>query len=71
MLRRCLVRHFQDILPVNSSTIHGNSLSDPRAELSKAELVLQDGSRLSGEHFGARRSTAGEVVFNTGMVGYP
>ncbi len=35
------------------------------------ELLLQDGSRLTGEHFGSRRSTAGEVVFNTGMVGYP
>ena len=24
-----------------------------------------------GEHFGAPVATAGEVVFNTGMVGYP
>src|SRR5437762_14178637 len=39
--------------------------------VAKAQLVLQDGSCLTGEHFGARRSTAGEVVFNTGMVGYP
>src|SRR6266581_4687894 len=37
----------------------------------KSELLLQDGSRLSGEGFGSRCSTAGEVVFNTGMVGYP
>ena len=37
----------------------------------KAELVLQDGFRCEGEHFGAPVSSAGEVVFNTGMVGYP
>jgi len=37
----------------------------------KSELLLQDGSRFVGEHFGSRSSTAGEVVFNTRMVGYP
>ena len=37
----------------------------------KSELLLQDGSRFSGKSFGSRCSTAGEVVFNTGMVGYP
>jgi carbamoyl-phosphate synthase small subunit len=36
----------------------------------KAQLVLEDGSILEGEHFGAPISAAGEVVFNTGMVGY-
>lgn len=35
-----------------------------------AELVLEDGSVFPGELFGARCSTSGEVVFNTGMVGY-
>jgi len=40
-------------------------------KLTRAQLLLQDGSCLTGEHFGALRSTAGEVVFNTGMVGYP
>ena len=34
-------------------------------------LKLKDGRRFDGEHFGAPLSTAGEVVFNTGMVGYP
>jgi len=56
---------------VNHSTIHNSSSLGPRAEISKAELLLQDGSRFSGERFGSRCSTAGEVVFNTGMVGYP
>lgn len=36
-----------------------------------AKLVLQDGSVFSGYSFGAETSSAGEVVFNTGMVGYP
>lgn len=37
----------------------------------KAELYLEDGTVVSGFSFGAPVSTAGEVVFNTGMVGYP
>lgn len=36
-----------------------------------AALVLEDGSVLRGQPFGAAVSTAGEVVFQTGMVGYP
>ena len=35
-----------------------------------AELLLEDGTRVEGEPFGAAGSVAGEVVFNTGMVGY-
>src|SRR3989339_1638141 len=34
-------------------------------------LTLEDGTRLTGQSFGAYTETAGEVVFNTGMVGYP
>ena len=56
---------------MNHRTTHNSSSLGPRAEISKAELLLQDGSRFSGERFGSRCSTAGEVVFNTGMVGYP
>ena len=37
---------------------------------SRAELVLEDGSTFPGEIFGHVGSIAGEVVFNTGMVGY-
>jgi carbamoyl-phosphate synthase small subunit len=37
----------------------------------KAKLVLEDGSEFSGFYFGHQGSTNGEVVFNTGMVGYP
>ena len=35
------------------------------------ELILEDGSVYSGKGFGYQDSVAGEVVFNTGMVGYP
>jgi carbamoyl-phosphate synthase small subunit len=37
----------------------------------KAKLTLEDGTTYAGELFGAAESKAGEVVFNTGMVGYP
>lgn len=36
----------------------------------KAKLVLKDGTIFEGKSFGAGTSTAGEVVFATGMVGY-
>ena len=37
----------------------------------EAKLVLSDGTVFSGYSFGSEKSVAGEVVFNTGMVGYP
>jgi carbamoyl-phosphate synthase small subunit len=36
-----------------------------------AELILKDGTQFEGKSFGAHTSAAGEVVFSTGMVGYP
>ncbi|MDD5055210.1 MAG: glutamine-hydrolyzing carbamoyl-phosphate synthase small subunit [Candidatus Peribacteraceae bacterium] len=36
-----------------------------------ASLILADGTTFSGQSFGAAKDTDGEVVFNTGMVGYP
>src|SRR5258708_12908810 len=36
-----------------------------------AQLVLEDGTTIAGRLFGFPKSVAGEVVFNTGMVGYP
>ncbi|KAL8830680.1 MAG: hypothetical protein Q9170_005633 [Blastenia crenularia] len=35
------------------------------------QLELEDGSTHQGYSFGAKRSIAGELVFQTGMVGYP
>ncbi len=39
--------------------------------MKKGRLVLKDGTSYEGYIFGAEKSTAGEVVFSTGMVGYP
>lgn len=36
-----------------------------------AKLVLEDNTLVVGRAFGHQESRAGEVVFNTGMVGYP
>jgi len=36
-----------------------------------AKLILEDGSIFHGYSFGSKKAVAGEVVFNTGMVGYP
>ncbi|KAF3694976.1 Carbamoyl-phosphate synthase [ammonia], mitochondrial [Channa argus] len=36
-----------------------------------AHLVLEDGTRMKGFSFGHDVSVAGELVFNTGLVGYP
>lgn len=35
-----------------------------------ARLILEDGSIFEGKSFGAQKTTAGEVVFSTGMTGY-
>ncbi|MDP3176958.1 MAG: glutamine-hydrolyzing carbamoyl-phosphate synthase small subunit [Spirochaetaceae bacterium] len=37
----------------------------------RAYLALEDGSEFEGWSFGAPRAVEGEVVFTTGMVGYP
>jgi carbamoyl-phosphate synthase small subunit len=36
-----------------------------------SKLILEDGSVFHGYSFGSQKATTGEVVFNTGMVGYP
>lgn len=42
-----------------------------RENLNKGQLVLEDGSVFNGKFFGEVKTDSGEVVFNTGMVGYP
>ena len=37
----------------------------------QATLILDDGSQYPGWSFGYDKGTAGEVVFNTAMTGYP
>jgi carbamoyl-phosphate synthase small subunit len=39
--------------------------------IQKVKLVLEDGSIFEGNAFGAIKPASGEVVFNTGMIGYP
>ena len=39
--------------------------------IKKAKLILEDGTVFNGKSFGYPGSTAGEVVFNTAMTGYP
>ncbi|MFC1679581.1 glutamine-hydrolyzing carbamoyl-phosphate synthase small subunit [Elusimicrobiota bacterium] len=51
-------------------TEKSSSLSED-APPRKIYLVLDDGTAYAGTAFGAAKSVAGEVVFNTGMVGYP
>ena len=41
------------------------------AQRARSRLLLADGRSFEGYGFGARVPVAGEVVFNTGMVGYP
>jgi len=41
------------------------------ADRQLAKLILEDGTEFSGWSFGAGKNISGEVVFNTGMVGYP
>ncbi|MFQ5904337.1 MAG: glutamine-hydrolyzing carbamoyl-phosphate synthase small subunit [Candidatus Binatia bacterium] len=42
-----------------------------RSEQKKDQVILKDGSVFEGYSFGFPKAVAGEVVFNTGMVGYP
>jgi carbamoyl-phosphate synthase small subunit len=39
--------------------------------MQKGKLILKDGHIFEGQIFGAENSSSGEVVFSTGMVGYP
>uniref|UniRef100_A0A914HQW9 Carbamoyl phosphate synthase arginine-specific large chain n=1 Tax=Globodera rostochiensis TaxID=31243 RepID=A0A914HQW9_GLORO len=48
----------------------GSSDSDGDFEWLNAFLCFEDGTRMRGRLFGAARSVAGELVFQTGMVGY-
>jgi len=49
----------------------GVAMNQETFQPAAGELVLEDGSRFPGYIFGSPRSVSGEVVFNTGMVGYP
>lgn len=53
-------------------TLNPPAASHEGAELGRAvKLELKDGTIYSGIGFGADKSVSGELVFQTGMVGYP
>lgn len=39
--------------------------------MTQTTLTLKDGTKVTGRGFGSTNSASGEVVFSTGMVGYP
>lgn len=45
--------------------------SKKNAQKQRGKLILKNGEVFEGYLFGSHKSVAGEVVFNTGMVGYP
>jgi len=47
------------------------SNDDAKAPTTLATIHLEDGSSFTGRSFGSNESVEGEVVFSTGMVGYP
>lgn len=48
-----------------------NGAASGEADSPPMKLEVEDGSSFIGTSFGAHKSIAGEVVFQTGMVGYP
>jgi carbamoyl-phosphate synthase small subunit len=60
---------------VGETQAHAPGLTGSARELEKPSvsgtLVLEDGTRFEGTSFGYEGPIAGEVVFCTGMVGYP
>ena len=54
----------------DSSLFYDNN-EKKRGQMKNVKLVLQDGTTFSGKSFGYEKSVAGEVVFNTAMMGYP
>jgi carbamoyl-phosphate synthase small subunit len=51
-------------------SIEASGAADELKQTKPVKLVLEDGTELSGQGFGAIRAVGGEVVFNTAMTGY-
>lgn len=47
------------------------STDNDKAPTALATLYLEDGTKFVGKSFGSHEAVEGEVVFSTGMVGYP
>jgi len=54
-----------------TATSDDHATDADRLRWTPATVTLEDGTVLKGRSFGHQRSIAGEVVFTTGMVGYP
>jgi carbamoyl-phosphate synthase (ammonia) len=52
-------------------SMSAQSGDDAKKPIAVAKLHLEDGTTLVGKSFGSHESVEGEVVFSTGMVGYP
>lgn len=57
--------------PIQPADDHQQERESHAPSLRHGTLVLEDGTRFAGTSFGADAPTSGEVVFCTGMVGYP
>lgn len=57
-----------NVVKKSYSTLKEND-PDPNVKPVRANLVLKGGKSISGYSFGYNKSTAGELVFNTGLVG--
>jgi carbamoyl-phosphate synthase small subunit len=56
--------------PTPSATLHTHSHPAAAPHRGLAKLALEDGTIFTGVAFGAAATSAGEVVFNTSLVGY-
>ncbi|KAK0067220.1 carbamoyl-phosphate synthase [ammonia] mitochondrial [Biomphalaria pfeifferi] len=66
-LKKTHISRSTDLIFAKRNKSNASSILKPR----KANLVLKNGKRLSGISFGTPVSASGEIVFNTGLVGYP
>jgi carbamoyl-phosphate synthase small subunit len=57
--------------PGGDHSRHEAILAGERLKPVQGSLLLEDGTMFKGTSFGYERASAGEVVFSTGMVGYP
>ena len=64
--------HMQTTVSQNKAQhIRSTSAEASQDGIEKVFLELKDGTVYEGVSFGAKKSAAGELVFQTGMVGYP
>ena len=56
---------------IKDATVNGHSAVWDMETGHKMKLELEDGAVYEGHGFGAEKSISGELVFQTGMVGYP